>query len=67
MEEGFVLDTYYDGARISSWVAGKPEFGFFGSVKVADKQQTEVLTFACIGCGYLESYINRTQQGPPPA
>jgi hypothetical protein len=60
MEEGFIVDYYYNNSKdISTWVAGKPEHGLFGTIKTAFKQQQYIRTFACMECGYLESYIKR--------
>lgn len=59
MEEGFILDQ----ARtddISRWVAGKPEYGILGTVKVGNRAEHLVRTFCCTKCGYLESYVSRT-------
>jgi hypothetical protein len=57
MQEGFVLD-YIEGAgkRVAHWVAGKPEYGFFGNAKTRGKVQHRMRTFRCCKCGYLESY-----------
>ena len=38
------------------WVAGKPEFGFFGGVKVRGRTQFEVVTYRCPAGGLLESH-----------
>jgi hypothetical protein len=67
MEEGFVVDRGYDSNAVSTWVAGKPEFGFFGSLKFSAKPQQDIHTFACVACGYLESYICRPRPASPPA
>jgi hypothetical protein len=64
MEEGFILDDGRNGASVTSWIAGKPEFGFFG-VKSADKINHQIVSFACVECGYLESYIRRPKQPAP--
>jgi hypothetical protein len=60
MEEGFVLDRgHYDTRRVNTWVEGEPVKSFWSGIKVKDKQQFEVKTFRCAGCGYLESYAIR--------
>jgi ribosomal protein S27AE len=55
MEEGFVVDHL---RRVSTWVAGKPEYGILGGAKIRDK--SPIQTFCCSKCGYLESYVSRT-------
>lgn len=56
MEEGFVLDVTHGGQFVSRWVAGKPEPSFWTGTKVRDKEQHQIQTFRCAGCGFLESY-----------
>ena len=60
MMEGFTLDIS-NGARLaSSWVAGKPEKSFLGSVKIGEKEQHPIQTFRCTKCGYLELYARES-------
>jgi hypothetical protein len=58
MKEGFVPEVSPNGSKIEAplWVAGKPEFGFFGSIKVEGKEQYTVRAFRCVKCGYMENY-----------
>jgi hypothetical protein len=65
MEDGFILDKDHSGASISNWVAGKPEYSLFGQVKAPNAKQNEIHTFACLDCGYFDSYIRRPRQSPP--
>ena len=65
MEEGFILDEHYTGPSVSNWIAGKPEFGQSG-LDSRGKRHNELVTFACIECGYLESYIRRPKHSAPP-
>ena len=58
-EEGFVVDFAHNGARVSSWISGKPQYGIFGGTKVWSKEQYPIQTFCCTECGYLESYVSR--------
>jgi hypothetical protein len=59
MEEGYVVDRGYRRNDVASWVAGKPEYGWSGSLKVWDGQIRPIQTFRCTKCGYLESYVSR--------
>jgi len=57
MEQGFVLDhSDNHGKRVSGWVEGAPERGWFRPLKLRGKRQLEVQTWRCTRCGYLESY-----------
>ena len=56
METGFIVDEGYGTRTISRWVRGEPQFGFFGNLKVRRKEGTDVATYRCTRCGYLESY-----------
>jgi uncharacterized Zn finger protein len=52
MQEGFILEH-----RVAvRWIAGKPETSFSGDIKARGKEQREVESYRCVGCGYLESY-----------
>jgi hypothetical protein len=59
MDEGFVVDYVAGAPRVASWVAGAPEFGWAGTVKVGEREQLYVQVFRCANCGYLESYAPR--------
>jgi len=63
MEEGFIPDRSYSSTDIGAWYAGKPQFGIMGSVKTAASWPHKIRTYACLQCGFLESYIDR----PTPA
>ncbi len=56
MNEGFVLDNGYPQNRVAHWVAGKPEFGPLGGLKLWGKDRRPIRTFCCAKCGCLESY-----------
>jgi hypothetical protein len=62
MEEGFILEDGRIGPSADSWIAGKPQFGFFGA---AGMDQHKIVTFACVQCGYLESYIRLPKNSAP--
>ncbi len=67
MEEGFMVDYNYGSDDVSKWVAGKPEYNLFGKVKTVFKNPQYIRTFACLDCGYLESYIKRPAKTPSSA
>ena len=55
-KEGYIPDDAgRSGYSTPFWVAGKPEFGFFG-LKVYDRERHAIRTFRCIKCGFLEFY-----------
>jgi hypothetical protein len=57
MEEGVILDYAHSGrVNVASWMAGLPEKGWLGGLKIVGRQQVPLHTFRCTGCGYLESY-----------
>jgi len=55
MKEGFVVDRGPSN-YVAEWVAGEPEFGTFGGLKLWSKERRPIRTFCCGKCGYLESY-----------
>ena len=56
MVEGFLHDEGNAGKFSTRWVAGKPEMGFLGTVKVSGKEQHPVQSFRCSQCGCLEFF-----------
>ena len=56
MEEGFIKDEGYGTIQASKWVEGLPEKSFWTGTKTRGKNQVQVITYRCPGCGYLESY-----------
>ena len=56
MEEGFVVDRAQSGSGVMTWVAGAPERGPLGGVKILSKTSYVTRTFRCVKCGFLESY-----------
>ena len=56
MEEGFIADATYGGVGASTWVEGEPERSFWTGIKTKGKEQIQISTYSCTGCGYLESY-----------
>lgn len=56
MEQGFVPEyTHHSSVRLSQWVAGAPERGWFG-LKLRGRRKMAIETYRCPRCGYLESY-----------
>lgn len=56
MEEGFIADYTHGEVLVSKWIEGKPEKSFWVGAKTKDRNNVEVKTYRCSGCGYLESY-----------
>lgn len=56
MVEGFLPDETRGPREIAIWVAGKPELGLLGSVKIDGREAHRVRAFRCTKCGYLELY-----------
>lgn len=57
IKEGFTLDISDKGFHISEWMMGAPVWGLFGSLKADRRNRLRTRTFACMSCGYLESYL----------
>lgn len=57
MEPGFLLEQRDGNMKgVTEWVAGAPEKGWLGVIKVSRKRKLLVQTHRCSRCGYLESY-----------
>jgi hypothetical protein len=57
MERGFIPDEYRDRNEVTVWVLGQPERSSqTGAVILSGTRMWRVVTYRCIGCGYLESY-----------
>jgi len=58
MEEGYIPDrgNNNSAAKVSVWVSGQPQKGFFGGIGLDGKTTWDVIAFRCIACGFLESY-----------
>ena len=57
MEAGVILDTgAYGSLDVGKWVEGEPLRSIWTGLKVGGKEQLDVTTYRCRGCGYLESY-----------
>jgi len=57
MEVGYIIDRAHHNTRApATWVEGEPEPSFWTGTKISGKEQHQVNTFRCPGCGFLESY-----------
>jgi hypothetical protein len=57
MEPGFLLEQRDGNMKgVTEWVAGAPEKGWFGAVKVRGRRKLTVESYRCTRCGFLESY-----------
>lgn len=56
MNEGFVVDATHGGAAVSSWVEGAPERSAWTGLKLSGKPRSEIASWRCNRCGFLEHY-----------
>ena len=56
MEAGLMLDQTSGRAEQPLWIKGVAETGFFGHLKVGERERLPVATFRCPTCGRLESF-----------
>lgn len=56
MSEGFVVDATHGGAAVSSWMEGAPEKSVWTGLKLSGKSRSEIATWRCNRCGFLEHY-----------
>jgi hypothetical protein len=56
MAEGFVVDASHGTMGVSSWIEGAPEKSLWTGVKLSGKGRTEIATWRCNRCGFLEHY-----------
>jgi hypothetical protein len=52
MQEGFLIESKLP----SRWVAGKPTTSVLGGTQARGREQRQVGSYRCVGCGYLELY-----------
>ncbi len=60
MAEGFVVDATHGGAAVSSWVEGPPRKSLWTGVRVMGRPRSEIATWRCNRCGFLEQYATAT-------
>ena len=58
MAEGFVVDATHGGAAVSSWVEGAPEKSVWTGLKLTGRPRSEIATWRCNRCGFLEHYAS---------
>lgn len=56
MAEGFVVDASHGTAGVSTWVEGPPQKGVWTGVKFTGRARSEIATWRCSRCGFLEHY-----------
>ncbi len=56
MTEGFVVDATHGGVAVSSWIEGAPERSMWTGLKLSGKSRSEIATWRCNRCGFLEHY-----------
>jgi hypothetical protein len=56
MAVGFVADHTHGAFAVSSWVEGPPRKSVWVGVQLGGKARSEIATWRCRRCGFLESY-----------
>jgi hypothetical protein len=56
MAEGFVADATHGSVAVSSWVEGPAEKSVWTGVKLSGLARSEIATWRCNRCGFLEHY-----------
>jgi hypothetical protein len=56
MVEGFVVDASHGTMGVSNWVEGPPEKSIWTGVKLSGRPRSELATWRCGRCGFLEHY-----------
>lgn len=56
MGEGFVLDRSHGAMTLATWVEGAAEKSVWTGVRTAGRRQSDIATWRCTRCGFLESY-----------
>jgi hypothetical protein len=56
MAEGFVVDVSHGTMAVTSWVEGAPEKSVWTGLKLSGKARSEIATWRCNRCGFLEQY-----------
>jgi hypothetical protein len=60
MAEGFVVDVSHGTMAVTSWVEGAPEKSVWTGLKLSGKARSEIATWRCNRCGFLEQYATAT-------
>ena len=61
MAEGYVIDRTYGSVAVGSWVEGQPERSIWTGLKLTGKTKTDIATWRCGRCGFLEQYATGPQ------
>ena len=56
MTEGFITDQGHGMIVVPKWVDGPPRKSAWVGVRIGGRKRTEVSTWRCRRCGFLESY-----------
>ena len=56
MAEGFIVDATHGSNGVSSWIEGAPEKSIWTGVKLSGRGRTEIASWRCSRCGFLEHY-----------
>jgi predicted nucleic-acid-binding Zn-ribbon protein len=56
MAEGFVVDVSHGTMAVTNWVEGAPEKNMWTGLKLSGKARSEIATWRCNRCGFLEQY-----------
>jgi hypothetical protein len=60
MAEGFVVDVSHGTMAVTSWVEGAPEKNMWTGLKLSGRGRSEIATWRCNRCGFLEQYAVAT-------
>jgi hypothetical protein len=60
MAEGFVVDVSHGTMAVTSWVEGPPEKSVWTGLKLSGRARSEIETWRCNRCGFLEQYATGT-------
>ena len=58
MAEGFVVDASYGTMAVASWVEGAPQKSRWTGLKLSGRARSEIATWRCNRCGFLEHYAS---------
>ena len=63
MQVGWVMEQHATTRYPNVWVEGSPEPSFLTLTKTKGKDLRMVLSYRCVGCGFLESYATHEWTG----
>jgi hypothetical protein len=56
MAEGFIVDVSHGTMTVTSWVEGAPEKSVWTGLKLSGRGRSDIATWRCNRCGFLEQY-----------